>query len=124
MAYCTLVSDSADPISTAQERLSQVASHLGASEVDLGPNRDALLRKDASDIVVTCALRTPITKGGKGGFKDTAGADLLHGAFRALIQRSGIEPGLVQDICVGNVLAPGGWSTDIRCFVSSITHDK
>lgn len=63
---------------------------------------------------MTCALRTAITKGGKGGFKDTAAADLLHGAFRALIQRSGIDPKLVEDIAVGAVLAPGGGATEFR----------
>ncbi|KAK7179589.1 putative 3-ketoacyl-CoA thiolase [Paraphaeosphaeria sporulosa] len=65
-------------------------------------------------IVITAALRTPITKGGKGGFKDTAAADLLHGAFKALIQRSGIDPALVEDIAVGAVLAPGGGATEFR----------
>jgi acetyl-CoA acyltransferase 1 len=60
-----------------------------------------------TQIVVTAALRTAMTKGGKGGFKDTMPSDLLHGAFKALIQRSGIDPALVEDIAVGCVLAPG-----------------
>jgi acetyl-CoA acyltransferase 1 len=63
---------------------------------------------------VTCALRTAITKGMRGGFKDTPAADLLHGAFTALIQRSGIDPSLVEDIAVGAVLAPGGGATEFR----------
>ncbi|KAK0275233.1 3-ketoacyl-CoA thiolase with broad chain length specificity [Friedmanniomyces endolithicus] len=92
----------------AETRLSQVASHMTPT------GRAGILEKRPDDIVVTAALRTPITKGGKGGFKDTAGADLLHGAFRALIQRSGIDPGLVEDIAVGNVLAPGGGATEFR----------
>lgn len=65
-------------------------------------------------VVITCALRTPFTKGGKGGFKDTQSADLLHGAFKALIERSGIDPSLVEDIAVGSVLAPGGGATEFR----------
>ena len=67
-----------------QERLSQVTSHMNAT------GRPSLLEKHPDDIVVTTALRTAITKGGRGGFKDTAAADLLHGAFVNLIQRSGI----------------------------------
>jgi acetyl-CoA acyltransferase 1 len=63
---------------------------------------------------VTAALRTPFTKGGKGGFKDTQGADLLVGAFKALIERSKIDPKLVEDIAVGCVLAPGGGATEFR----------
>ena len=38
----------------------------------------------------------------------------LYGAFKALIQRSGIDPSLVQDIAVGSVLAPGGGATEFR----------
>lgn len=63
---------------------------------------------------MTCALRTPLTKGGRGGFKDTAASDLLHGAFQALISRSSIDPSLVEDIAVGSVLAPGGGATEFR----------
>ncbi|KAJ9656632.1 3-ketoacyl-CoA thiolase with broad chain length specificity [Coniosporium apollinis] len=98
----------------AQERLSQVADHLKASEADIPTGREALLEKHPDDIVVTCALRTPITKGGKGSFKDTPAADLLHGAFVNLISRSGIDPALVEDIAVGSVLPPGGGATEFR----------
>jgi acetyl-CoA acyltransferase 1 len=76
--------------------------------------KSSLLEKHDDDVVITCALRTPITKGGKGGFKDTQSADLLHGAFKALIERSGIDPKLVEDIAVGTVLAPGGGATEFR----------
>jgi len=76
--------------------------------------KQSLLEKHPDDVVVTCALRTPFTKGGRGGFKDTASADLLIGAFKALIQRSGIDPNLVEDIAVGTVLAPGGGATEFR----------
>jgi len=93
---------------SAQSRLNQVTSHLKSS------GKPGLLEKRPDDIVVTAALRTPFTKGGKGGFKDTAGADLLHGAFVALIERSGIDPKLVEDISVGCVLAPGGGATEFR----------
>lgn len=63
---------------------------------------------------MTACLRTAFTKGGKGGFKDTAAADLLVGAFKSLIERSKIDPGLVEDIAVGTVLAPGGGATEFR----------
>jgi len=73
-----------------------------------------ILRKNPDDIVVTAALRTAITKGGKGGFKDTDAADLLVGAFKALIERSGIDPSKVEDIAVGSVLPPGSGATEFR----------
>lgn len=91
-----------------QDRLAQVTSHLN------GAGRPGLIEKHPDDIVVTTALRTAITKGGRGGFKDTAAADLLHGAFTGLLKRSGIDPGLVEDISVGSVLAPGGGATEFR----------
>lgn len=92
------------------DRLSQVTQHL----IPGVGGKSALLSKNADDVVVTCALRTPITKGGKGGFKDTMASDLLHGAFTSLITRSGIDPSLVEDIAVGTVLAPGGGATEFR----------
>lgn len=65
-------------------------------------------------VVVTAALRTPFTKGGRGPLKDTAGADLLIYTFKGLIERSKIDPKLVEDIAVGNVLAPGAGATEFR----------
>lgn len=97
----------------AQQRLSQVASHFTSGSKPAG-GVAALTEKHPDDIVVTCALRTPITKGGKGGFKDTAAADLLAGVFKGLIERSGIDPSLVGDIAVGSVLPPGGGATEFR----------
>lgn len=63
---------------------------------------------------MTAALRTALTKGGKGGFKDTPSADLLAGALKSLLERSKIDPSLVEDIAVGTVLAPGGGATEMR----------
>lgn len=92
----------------ARERVQQVAGQMKAS------GKPSLLEKHPDDVVVTAALRTALTKGGKGGFKDTAGADLLTGAFKAIIERSGIDPKLVEDVAVGCVLAPGGGATEFR----------
>lgn len=64
--------------------------------------------------MVTACLRTPFTKGGKGGLKDTMASDLLAGAFKALLERSKIDPSLVEDIAVGSVLPPGGGATEFR----------
>lgn len=100
----------------AQARLSQVNSHLSS---DPRPNpiptdTTSLLRKSPDDVVVTCALRTPFTKGGKGLLKDTMAADLLAHTFTNLISRSKIDPAFVEDISVGCVLAPGGGATEYR----------
>ncbi|KAH8599693.1 3-ketoacyl-CoA thiolase-like protein [Bisporella sp. PMI_857] len=99
-------------MSKAQNRLGQVSGHLSGQPKLSG--REAILKKNPDDIVVTAALRTAFTKGGKGGFKDTAAADLLVGAFKSLIERSKIDPALVEDIAVGSVLPPGGGATEFR----------
>ena len=91
-----------------------MASHLASSEVDIPRGRESILRKSPSDVVVTCALRTPFTRGGKGLLKDTAAADLLVHTFKTLISRSKIDPSLVEDISVGSVLPPGGGATEFR----------
>ncbi|EEY22025.1 3-ketoacyl-CoA thiolase with broad chain length specificity [Verticillium nonalfalfae] len=93
----------------AIERISQLSGQIvGAS------GKEKLLQKNPDDVVVTAALRTPFTKGGKGGFKDTQAADLMAGALKALLERSKIDPALVEDIAVGTVLAPGGGATEMR----------
>ncbi|KAI1917647.1 3-ketoacyl-CoA thiolase with broad chain length specificity [Ophidiomyces ophidiicola] len=97
-------------MSQAAQRLSQVASHITSPKGGVS----ALTAKNPDDIVVTCALRTAFTKGGRGGFKDTASSDLLAGIFKAVIDKSKIDPSLVEDIAVGTVLAPGGGATEFR----------
>ncbi|PQE16866.1 3-ketoacyl- thiolase peroxisomal protein [Rutstroemia sp. NJR-2017a BBW] len=106
-------------MSAAQNRLTQVSGHLAGSQSVIAPTegdsgRAKLLEKNPDDVVVTACLRTAFTKGGKGGFKDTAAADLLVGAFKSLIERSKIDPSLVEDIAVGSVLPPGGGATEFR----------
>ncbi|EGD97916.1 3-ketoacyl-CoA thiolase peroxisomal A [Trichophyton tonsurans CBS 112818] len=97
-------------MSATYQRLAQISKQVTPGK----SGSSAILEKNPDDIVVTCALRTSITKGGKGGFKDTAAADLLVGAFKALIERSKIDPSLVEDIAVGSVLPPGGGATEFR----------
>ncbi|EEH40688.1 3-ketoacyl-CoA thiolase [Paracoccidioides lutzii Pb01] len=96
-------------MSQASQRLSQVTSHLSSKG-----GVAAITTKNPDDIVVTCALRSALTKGGKGGFKDTAASDLLVGVFKSLIDKSKIDPALVEDIAVGSVLPPGGGATEFR----------
>ncbi|KAI3335651.1 thiolase [Ustulina deusta] len=94
----------------AIDRLSQLSSQISGSK----SAREKLLQKNADDIVVTACLRTAFTKGGKGAFKDTAAADLMAGVLKGILTRSNIDPALVEDICVGEVLAPGGGATEMR----------
>lgn len=38
----------------------------------------------------------------------------MAGALKGIIERSKIDPSLVEDVCVGEVLAPGGGATEMR----------
>ncbi|KAH8119951.1 thiolase [Phellopilus nigrolimitatus] len=77
---------------------SQLTGHSGLA---------ALERKSPDDVVITLAIRSPLCKARKGGFKDARSDELLTEIFKAVVARSGIDPVLIQDICVGNVLTPG-----------------
>ncbi|KAI0004433.1 thiolase [Xylariaceae sp. FL0662B] len=94
----------------ALDRLTQISGQITGSK----SAREKLLQKNPDDIVVTACLRTAFTKGGKGGFKDTHASDLMAGALKGILERSKIDPSLVEDVCVGEVLAPGGGATEMR----------
>ncbi|KAK8098546.1 Thiolase- N-terminal domain-containing protein [Apiospora kogelbergensis] len=94
----------------ALDRLQQISGQIGGAK----SAKERLLIKSPDDIVVTACLRTAFTKGGKGGFKDTHASDLMAGALKGLLERSKIDPSLVEDVCVGEVLAPGGGATEMR----------
>lgn len=59
--------------------------------------------KTPDDIVITLALRTPLTKGKKGGFKDTDLDYIVYALLKEVVNKSKIDPSLVEDICLGNV---------------------
>ncbi|KIM94662.1 hypothetical protein OIDMADRAFT_207330 [Oidiodendron maius Zn] len=86
------------------ERLSTVLGHLNPMKAT---GRESLLKKNPDDIVITLAVRTPLTKARKGGLKDTSLDDLLITLLTAIRERSNIDPALIEDVCVGNVLAVG-----------------
>jgi hypothetical protein len=49
------------------QRIKQLSSHLSGSTQGLA----ALERKNLDDVVITMAIRSPLCKAKKGGFKDT-----------------------------------------------------
>src|SRR5436305_4405610 len=57
------------------------------------------------EVVIVEAARTPIGRGHaeKGYYKDTHPNELLGAAYRAVIERAGIEPGQVENVIAGCV---------------------
>ncbi|KAL1296817.1 hypothetical protein AAFC00_004443 [Neodothiora populina] len=90
-------------MASAQRRLASITSQIQPAK----NSKDAVLRKNPDDIVITFAARTPLTKARKGAFKDTQLEDLMVPLLKALIEESNIDPSLVEDVCLGNVLHPG-----------------
>lgn len=64
--------------------------------------------KDADDVVIVSAVRTPITGAKRGAFKDVQPEYLLSAALKGVCDRARVPYSLVDDIVVGSVLAPGG----------------
>lgn len=64
--------------------------------------------KSDDDVVICCAVRTAIAKANKGGFKNMAPEDMLAPLFKAVVNKTKINPKAIGDIQIGNVLQPGG----------------
>jgi acetyl-CoA acyltransferase 1 len=107
---------------TARSRVGAVSQQLSGSPSVVASARTKILDKTDDDIVdhlhlslfssnifrqvITCALRTPLTKARKGLLKDTSSEELLISILTSIRQKSNLDPALVEDVCVGNVLTP------------------
>ncbi|DAZ98669.1 TPA: hypothetical protein N0F65_008795, partial [Lagenidium giganteum] len=84
------------------DRIARIQAHLQVQE-----NKTAATARQDEDVVIVSALRTPITKAKRGGFKDTTPDVLLGHVLRAVLDQAKVDPKLVGDVVVGNVLQPG-----------------
>jgi acetyl-CoA acyltransferase 1 len=85
-------------------RVENISNHLA------GNSSKAKAPKSPNDVVIVSALRSALTKGGRGGFKETHPEFIMGNVLKAIINQTGIDPKIVQDIQVGNVLMPGAGS--------------
>ncbi|KAL5531210.1 hypothetical protein ACEPAG_4086 [Sanghuangporus baumii] len=76
--------------------------------------KERIFQKSDNDVVVVAAFRTAVTKARKGGFKDTLPEEILSAVLRAAYEKVKLDPKLIEDVAVGNVLPPGGGSTAAR----------
>lgn len=60
-------------------------------------------QKNPDDVVITLALRTPLTKAKRGGFKDTPLDYIVYSLLKEVVARSKLDPKLIDDVCMGNV---------------------
>ncbi|RYP51076.1 hypothetical protein DL768_003520 [Monosporascus sp. mg162] len=82
----------------AIERVTSILKHITP-----GSSLAHVTSKNPDDVVITLAIRTPLCKGKKGGFKDTSVEYLMYAILKETKERMGFAPELVEDICMGNV---------------------
>ncbi|KAK7955860.1 thiolase [Apiospora aurea] len=80
------------------ERIGSILKHLSP-----GSGLSQVTSKNPDDIVITLAIRTPLCKGKKGGFKDTTLEYMTYALLKEVKDRAGFDTNLVEDICFGNV---------------------
>ncbi|PYI27222.1 thiolase [Aspergillus indologenus CBS 114.80] len=84
----------------AADRLNNILSHLKPSGTS---GLSAITQKNPDDVVITLALRTPLTKAVKGSFKDTELDYLIYALLKEVLAQSKIDPSEIEDVCLGNV---------------------
>jgi hypothetical protein len=79
-------------------------------------------QKHPDDVVITLAIRTPLTKGHKGGFKDTTVDGIVVKLLTEVVQRMNMDPAIVEDVCLGNVSYPTLIFSLSVCSCSSVSY--
>ncbi|KAJ8145059.1 hypothetical protein OY671_001863 [Metschnikowia pulcherrima] len=98
------------------ERLNQLAGQLSPS------SKQAVLEKRPDDVVIVGAYRTAIAKGGRGSFKDVGSDWILTKFLAAFLEKTGVDPTLIEDVAVGNVLNRAAGASEHRgaCLAAGI----
>nr|QJU71805.1 3-ketoacyl thiolase [Gambierdiscus pacificus] len=101
-------------------RLQRIAQHVVAEaatpSLSAVPTASTMssAEKTDDDVVICCALRTAIAKANRGGFKDTPCEEMLAPLFKAITERTKLDPKTVGDIQIGNVSQPGAGAVTSR----------
>lgn len=93
-------------------RLRLISNHLEA----VPPRKAAAMvgGPTPDDVVICCAVRTPLTRAGKGPLRATPPEEMLKVLFEETIKRTGLDPHKIEDVCIGNVLQPGAGALSSR----------
>ncbi|KAJ3763101.1 acetyl-CoA acetyl transferase [Lentinula raphanica] len=76
--------------------------------------RTRILEKNDDDVVIVSVVRSAMTKSKRGGFKDTRPEEILMNVLKHTYTSTKLDPGLIEDIVVGNVLPPSGGASIAR----------
>ncbi|KAK4947612.1 hypothetical protein LTR10_013558 [Elasticomyces elasticus] len=100
-------------MATTTQRLGSIFSQLSGGKTGVA----AITQKNPDDIVITLAARTPLAKGNKGGFKDTDLDYIVYALLKQVLEKSKLDPALVEDVCLGNV---GDIRAAYKCRAASL----
>ena len=90
--------------SRSVQRLQVLDNHVQTNKTF---NTSRILPKSDDDVVILAYARTAMTKAKKGAQRDTCPEAMLAPVFKAVVQKSGVDPKLIEDVCIGNCLQPG-----------------
>lgn len=97
--------------SSSQRMLSALSNQISSQQT---LNAEKVLPKSDDDVVIVGMARTAITKSKRGAQKDTAPEQMLLPVLQEVIKQANIDPKLVEDVAIGNVLQPGAGATTSR----------
>ena len=90
--------------SRSAQRLQVLENHVQTQKTY---NTNKVLPKSDDDVVIVSFARTAMTKAKKGAQRETAPEAMLAPVLKDVVKKSGIDPKLIEDVCIGNVLQPG-----------------
>ncbi|KAG6336948.1 hypothetical protein ID866_2142 [Astraeus odoratus] len=83
----------------------------------------AILEKHPDDVVITFAKRTATGKTKKGQFKDVPVDEMMQALFKATLEKTGLDPRKIDDICVGTCHPPSpAYSSRAAALAAGIPH--
>jgi acetyl-CoA acyltransferase 1 len=97
--------------SRSTQRLQVLENHVQPNQTY---NGGKVAPKSDDDVVIVAFARTAMTKAKKGIQRETAPEAMLAPVLKAVVQKSGVDPKLIEDVCIGNVLQPGAGAHTAR----------
>jgi acetyl-CoA acyltransferase 1 len=97
--------------SSSQRSLSILNNQFSSNQT---MNAGKVLPKSDDDVVIVGMARTAMTKSKRGAQKDTAPELMLTPVLQEVIRQANIDPKLIEDVAIGNVLQPGAGATTSR----------
>merc|ERR1719409_2477835 len=97
------------------DRVNVIANQVGAPPAFVA--NPCASAKSPDDVVICCAVRTPLAKAKRGGFAKTCPEEMLSVLLKAIQERTKLDPKLVGDVQIGNVLMPGSGAFTARALL-------